>query len=278
MRVSNRVASLTPSATLAISAKAKQMRKEGKRIIDFSAGEPDFNTPEPVQTAAIKAIQENYTRYTPVAGSGELIQAISKKFREDNNLDYSPSQIVVGNGAKQIIFNALQVVCNPGDEVIVPMPYWVSYPEQIRLAGATPVYIYLEFEKELKIDTEELKRVIHPEKTKAIILNTPHNPTGGVLSRGELEKIAAIVEDLPILVISDEIYEEFIYEVPHVSFASLGENLYRKTLTVNGVSKTYGMTGWRIGYAGGPEEIIQAMIRLQSHSTSCRRFKENQGN
>jgi len=269
MRVSNRVASLTPSATLAISAKAKQMRKEGKRIIDFSAGEPDFNTPEPVQTAAIKAIQENYTRYTPVAGSGELIQAISKKFREDNNLDYSPSQIVVGNGAKQIIFNALQVVCNPGDEVIVPMPYWVSYPEQIRLAGATPVYIYLEFEKELKIDTEELKRVIHPEKTKAILLNTPHNPTGGVLSRRELEKIAAIVEDLPILVISDEIYEEFIYEVPHVSFASLGENLYRKTLTVNGVSKTYGMTGWRIGYAGGPEEIIQAMIRLQSHSTSC---------
>jgi len=269
MQVSNRVAGLTPSLTLGISAKAKQMKKEGKDVVDFSTGEPDFSTPEPVQKAAIKAIEENYTRYTPVAGSAELIWAISKKFKEENNLDYSPSQIVVANGAKQIIFNALQVVCNPGDEVILPMPYWVSYPEQIRLAGATPVYVYLDFEKGLKIDEEELKRAIHPGKTKAIIINTPHNPTGGVLDRRELEKIARVVEDSSILVISDEIYENFVYEVSHTSFASLGENIYNKTLTVNGVSKTYSMTGWRIGYAGGPEQIIQAMIKLQSHSTSC---------
>lgn len=269
MQISKRVAGVSSSLTLAISAKAKKMQKEGKKVINFSVGEPDFETPKPVQRAAMQAMEENYTRYTPAAGSEELIQAISKKFKEDNNLSYSSTQIAVGNGAKQIIFNALQVVCNPGDEVILPIPYWVSYPEQIRLAGATPVYIEVEFEKELKIDTEKLKRIIHPEKTKALILNTPHNPTGGVFTRQELEKIARVVEDLPLLVISDEIYEEFVYEVPHISFASLGENIYNRTLTVNGVSKTYGMTGWRIGYAGGPEEIIQAMIKFQSHSTSC---------
>lgn len=269
MQISKKVAAVTPSLTLAVSAKAKRMKKEGKRIINFSAGEPDFGTPEPAQKAAIKAIGENYTKYTPAAGSEELVQTISRKFKQDNNLNYPPSQIAVGNGAKQVIFNALQVVCNPGDEVILPIPYWVSYPEQIRLAGATPIYIELEFGKELKIDPEGLRRVIHPEKTKAIIINTPHNPTGGVFSRKELEKIARVIEDFSILVISDEIYEEFVYQAPHISFASLGENLYGKTLTVNGVSKAYSMTGWRIGYAGGPEDIIQAMIRFQSHSTSC---------
>lgn len=269
MRLSKKMATLTPSFTLSISARAKKMRKEGKRIINFAAGEPDFDTPQPVQEEAIKAIKENYTRYTPVAGCEELIQAVIKKFKEDNDLEYSPSQIIVGNGAKEIIYNALQVVCNPGDEVIVPIPYWVSYPEQVRLAGAVPVYVDLDFEKGLKINLEALKKAIHPDKTKAIILNTPHNPTGGVFEKEELEKIAEVLEDKEILVISDEIYEEFVYETPHVSFASLGENLYRKTLTVNGVSKTYGMTGWRIGYAGGPEEIVQAMINLKSHSSSC---------
>ncbi|MBE0478028.1 pyridoxal phosphate-dependent aminotransferase [Candidatus Aerophobetes bacterium] len=269
MQVSKRVSAVTASVTLTISSKAKKMKKEGKRIIDFSAGEPDFNTPEPAQKAAIKAIEENYTRYTPVAGSEELIKAISSKFKEDNNLTYSPSQIVVANGAKQIIFNALQVVCNPGDEVILPLPYWVSYPEQIRLAGAVPVYIELEFDKGLKIDAEQLKKAIHPEKTKAIILNTPHNPTGGMFEKKELEKIAEVVEDFSILIISDEIYEDFVYEIPHVSFASLGDSVYKKTLSVNGVSKTYGMTGWRIGYAGGSEELIRAMTKFQSHSTSC---------
>jgi len=269
MYLSERVTVLTPSVTLGISAKAKQMRKEGRDIINFSAGEPDFNTPLQAKEAAIRAIDENYTRYTPVAGSRELIEAIIRKFRHDNNLDYSPSQIIVANGAKQVIFNALQAVCNPGDEVILPSPYWVSYPEQIKLAGATPVYIHLEFEEGLKINQEELRKAIKPGKTKAIILNTPHNPTGGMFAREELEKIAKVVEDLPLLVISDEIYEEFVYESSHVSFASLGEKLYQKTITVNGVSKTYGMTGWRVGYAGGPESIIQAMIKIQSHSTSC---------
>ncbi len=269
MQISKRTASIRPSLTLAITAKAKKLRQEGKKIINLAAGEPDFDTPEPVQKAGVKAIEENFTRYTPVAGIGDLIEAIIKKFKQDNNLDYLPSQIVVGNGAKQIIYNAIQAVCNPGDEVIIPTPYWVSYPEQVKLAGGVPVYVSLDFEKELKINLEELKRVIHPEKTKAIILNTPHNPTGGVFSKDELEKIAQIIEPYPILVISDEIYEKFSYEVPHVSFASLGESIYKRTLTVNGVSKTYGMTGWRIGYAGGPEEIIQAMIRIQSHSTSC---------
>jgi len=269
MQISKRTASIRPSLTLAITAKAKKLRQEGKKIINLAAGEPDFDTPEPIQKAGVKAIEENFTRYTPVAGIGDLIEAIIKKFKQDNNLDYLPSQIVVGSGAKQIIYNAIQAVCNPGDEVIIPTPYWVSYPEQVKLAGGVPVYVSLDFEKELKINLEELKRVIHPEKTKAIILNTPHNPTGGVFSKDELEKIAQIIEPYPILVISDEIYEKFSYEVPHVSFASLGESVYKKTLTVNGVSKTYGMTGWRIGYAGGPEEIIQAMIRIQSHSTSC---------
>jgi len=269
MQISKRAASVSSSLTLSINAKAKKLKKEGRRIINFSAGEPDFETPEFVKRAAIKAIEENFTRYTPVGGTEELIQTIVEKFKQDNGLHYTPSQIVVGNGAKQIIYNALQVVCNPGDEVIIPIPYWVSYPEQVRLAGAVPVYISLEFEKELKIDQEELKRAIHPEKTKAIILNTPHNPTGGVFTREELEKIARVIEPYPILVISDEIYEKFVYETPHVSFASLGDTIKGKTLTVNGVSKTYSMTGWRIGYAGGPEKIIQAMIRLQSHSTSC---------
>ena len=269
MSISERVSVVAPSLTLAISAKAKQMKREGKRVVNLSAGEPDFNTPVAIKEAAIKAIEENYTRYTPVAGGQELIMAIGKKFREDNNLDYSASQIVVGNGAKQIIFNALQVVCNPGDEVIIPVPYWVSYPEQVKLAGAHPVYIPLEFERELKMNLEELKRAIHPGKTRVIILNTPHNPTGGAFSKQELEKIARVLEDVPLLVISDEIYEEFMYETHQVSFASLGENAYKKTLTVNGVSKTFGMTGWRIGYAGGPEDIIQAMIKLQGHSTSC---------
>lgn len=269
MQVSKRVASVRPSLTLAVTAKANRLKQKGKKIINLAAGEPDFNTPDLVCRAAMQAIEANFTRYTPVAGSNELIQAIIKKFGEDNNLNYSPSQIVVANGAKQIIYNAIQAVCDPGDEVIIPTPYWVSYPEQVRLAGATPVYVALDFEKELKIDLEELKRVIHPEKTKAIIINSPHNPTGGVFPGEELEKIARVVESYPLLVISDEIYEKFSYEVSHISFASLGEEIYKRTITVNGVSKSHSMTGWRIGYAGGPEEIIQAMIGVQSHSTSC---------
>lgn len=269
MRMSKRVASVRPSLTLSINAKAKKMKKEGRKIINLSAGEPDFGTPEPIGEAAVRAIEENFTRYTPVAGTEELIQSIIKKFSQKNNLKYLPSQIIVGNGAKQVIYNAIQAICNPGDEIIIPTPYWVSYPEQVRLAGGIPVYISLEFDKELKIDLDELRRAIHPEKTKAIILNTPHNPTGAVFTKEELKKITKMLEPYPILVISDEIYEEFVYETSHVSFASVEEDLIKKTLTVNGVSKTYSMTGWRIGYAGGPEELVKAMIRLQSHSTSC---------
>jgi len=269
MHVSRRVSSIRPSLTLSINAKARRMIQEGRKVINLSAGEPDFNTPEPIGRAGIKAIQENFTRYTPVKGSEDLIQSIVEKFKQKNKLNYSPSQIIVANGAKQIIYNAIQAVCNPGDEVIIPTPYWVSYPEQVRLAQAVPVYVSLEFEKELKIDIEELKRAIHPEKTKVIILNSPHNPTGGVFTEEELRKIAEVLEPYPILIISDEIYEDFVYEMPHVSIASLGESIARKTLTVNGVSKTCSMTGWRIGYAGGPEEIIQAMTKIQSHSTSC---------
>ncbi len=269
MHVSRRVSSIRPSLTLSINAKARRMIQEGRKVINLSAGEPDFNTPEPIGRAGIKAIQENFTRYTPVKGSEDLIQSIVEKFKQKNKLNYSPSQIIVANGAKQIIYNAIQAVCNPGDEVIIPTPYWVSYPEQVRLAQAVPVYVSLEFEKELKIDIEELKRAIHPEKTKVIILNSPHNPTGGVFTEEELRKIAEVLESYPILIISDEIYEDFVYEMPHVSIASLGESIARKTLTVNGVSKTCSMTGWRIGYAGGPEEIIQAMTKIQSHSTSC---------
>ena len=269
MQVSRRASSVRPSLTLSINAKARRMIQEGRKVINLSAGEPDFNTPEPIGRAGIKAIQENFTRYTPVKGSEDLIQSIVEKFKQKNKLNYSPSQIIVANGAKQIIYNAIQAVCNPGDEVIIPTPYWVSYPEQVRLAQAVPVYVSLEFEKELKIDIEELKRAIHPEKTKVIILNSPHNPTGGVFTEEELRKIAEVLEPYPILIISDEIYEDFVYEMPHVSIASLGESIARKTLTVNGVSKTCSMTGWRIGYAGGPEEIIQAMTKIQSHSTSC---------
>ena len=269
MQLSQRAKAIKPSATLAVSSRAKELRRNGREIIDFAAGEPNLSTPEAVKDAAIAAMEHNLTRYTPVAGISELLEAIRTKFGRDNNLEYDIPEIVVASGAKQIIYNAFQALCQEGDEVIVPCPYWVSYPEQVKLANASPVYVDLSLEGVFDLDLDKLEWVLNRERVKGIILNSPHNPTGGVLEKESLERIGELLLHYPVWIISDEIYEHYTYGVEHTSLASLDSQLYERTLTVNGVSKTYGMTGWRIGYAGGPSDLVKAMARLQSHSTSC---------
>jgi len=268
MKLAERVSTLTPSSTLAITAKAKELTKQGYRVIGFGAGEPDFNTPDHIIEAAYQAMLKGFTKYTPSAGILELRQAIANKLFVDNGLTYKPQEIIVTNGAKHALYNIFQVVLNPGDEVIVPIPYWVSYTEQIKLAGGTPVLIKGEESNEFKITAEQLERAI-TSKTKVFLLNSPSNPTGTVYSKVELEKIAEICVKHDLLVISDEIYEKLIYDdVEHVSIASLNDEIFRRTIVVNGVSKPYAMTGWRIGYAAGDINIIKAMNDLSSHSTS----------
>ncbi len=268
MQIANRLKDLKPSQTLQITAKAKQLKKEGKDIINFAAGEPDFDTPQKIKDAAIKAIQEGFTKYTPESGIPELRQAICDKFKRDNSLEFTPDQIVVSCGAKHSIYNSLQVLINAGDEVIIISPYWLSYPHMVRLAGGKPVMLETFARDDFKIDFNILKKLI-TKKTKALIINSPSNPTGCVYSKEDLEKIARIAVSKNIWIISDEIYEKLIYDGnKHVSLASLGPEIYAKTITVNGVSKTYSMTGWRIGYLGAPLEIAKAISMLQSHSTS----------
>ncbi len=268
MKLAERVSTLTPSSTLAITAKAKELTKQGYRVIGFGAGEPDFNTPEHIIEAAYHAMLKGFTKYTPSAGILELRQAIANKLFVDNGLTYKPQEIIVTNGAKHALYNIFQVVLNPGDEVIVPIPYWVSYTEQIKLAGGIPVLIKGEESNEFKITAEQLERAI-TSKTKVFLLNSPSNPTGTVYSKAELERIAEICVKYDLLVISDEIYEKLIYDdVEHVSIASLNDEIFRRTIVVNGVSKPYAMTGWRIGYAAGNINIIKAMNDLSSHSTS----------
>ncbi|MBC2582858.1 pyridoxal phosphate-dependent aminotransferase [Clostridium sp. DJ247] len=268
MILSKKAQQIEPSITLAITAKAKKMKSEGVDVIGFAAGEPDFNTPENIQEAAIKAIRRGFTKYTPASGILELKETIAKKFYNDNNLEYSTSQIIVSTGAKQCLANALSATLNPGDEVIVPTPYWVSYPELIKLADGVPVYVETTEENKFKYTVEDLKKVV-TDKTKMLIINSPNNPTGAVYTQEELISIANFAKEKNILILSDEIYEKLIYgDTKHVSIASLSEDAYNRTIVINGVSKTYSMTGWRIGYAAANEEIVKLMSNIQSHTTS----------
>lgn len=268
MELSRKAKQISSSVTLAITAKAKKLKEEGVDIVSFGAGEPDFNTPVNIQDAAINAIRKGLTRYTPASGILELKEAICEKFKKDNNLEYLPSQIVISNGAKHSLYNALLAVCNPGDEVIVPVPYWVSYTELVKLADAVPVLVETREENNFKYREEDLLKAITP-KTKAILINSPSNPTGVVYTKEELSMIARIAVEKDIMVISDEIYEKLIYGgIEHISIASLGEDIKSRTIVVNGMSKAYAMTGWRIGYTASTEEIAKMMSNVQSHAAS----------
>ncbi len=268
MTLSSKVLKVQPSLTLAIDARAKKMKAEGIDVIGLSAGEPDFGTPKHIADAAIEAINAGFTRYTPASGTQELKEAVCMKFMRDNGLEYKPSQVIVNCGAKHSVFLAVFALVDTGDEVIIPAPYWVSYPEMVRLAGGTPVVVNCAPENGLKMTPEQLRDAITP-KTKLLILNSPSNPTGMVYSREELEALAEVVADSGIYVLSDEIYEKLIYGgVEHVAFASFSKELYDRTITVNGVSKAYCMTGWRIGFTAGPEEVIKGMDTVQSQETS----------
>lgn len=269
MKIAKRMQEVKESPTLAITSKAKEMRQRGEDVVSFGAGEPDFDTPSHIKTAAIKAIEAGFTKYTASSGMPELKKAVCEKFLQENGLKYGPNQIVVSCGAKHSLYNILQVICDEGDEVIIPSPYWVSYPEMVRLAGGIPVILKTGQDDEFKVREDKLKKAIS-KRTVAFILNSPSNPTGSVYNKNELESIAEILLDRKIVVISDEIYEKLIYDgESHISFASLSKGAYDLTFVVNGVSKSYAMTGWRIGYLASPnEEAAAAIGRLQDHSTS----------
>jgi len=268
MDLSSNAAQLTPSLTLAIDSKAKAMRAEGIDVCGFGAGEPDFDTPEHIKEAAIKALQEGFTKYTPSAGLPELRTAISEKFSKDNGIDYKPSQVVVSNGAKQSCYNAILACCEPGDEVIIPAPYWLSYPDMVKLVGAEPVIVQTKASNSYKMTAEEFENAMTP-RTKMVILNSPGNPTGSVYTREELEALVEVALTEDIFILSDEIYEKLIYDdASHVSVASLSKEAYDLTITINGFSKAYAMTGWRLGYLGAPDHIAKVIDSLQSHSTS----------
>ncbi len=268
MQLSSRVETLTPSLTLAIDSKAKAMKAEGIDVCSFGAGEPDYDTPEHIKAAAQAALETGFTKYTPSSGIPELRQAISEKFAADNGLEYKASQIIVSNGAKQSCYNALLAVCEPGDEVIIPAPYWLSYPEMVRLVGAEPVIVPTTEESGWKITPQQFEEAMSP-RTKMIILNTPGNPTGSVYTREELRALSEVAAEEEIYILSDEIYEKLVYDgTEHVSIAGLTPEAYDLTITVNGFSKAYAMTGWRLGYLAAPEPIAKAIDSLQSHSTS----------
>ena len=268
MDLSSHSVQLTPSLTLAIDSKAKAMRAEGIDVCGFGAGEPDFDTPEHIKEAAIKALQEGFTKYTPSAGLPELRTAISEKFSKDNSIDYKPNQVIVSNGAKQSCFNAILACCEPGDEVIIPAPYWLSYPDMVKLVGAEPVIVQTKASNAYKMTAEEFENAMTP-RTKMVIINSPGNPTGSVYTREELEALVEVALTEDIFILSDEIYEKLIYDdASHVSVASLSKEAYDLTITVNGFSKAYAMTGWRLGYLGAPDHIAKVIDSLQSHSTS----------
>jgi len=268
MILSKKAKQISPSLTLDITAKAKKMKADGIDVIGFGAGEPDFNTPKNIQDAAIKAIQEGKTKYTASSGIIELKEAIIKKFKNENNLNYIPSQIVVSTGAKQCLANVFQAILNPGDEVLIGVPYWVSYPELVKLADGEPVYVETEEIHEFKLTIGSLNKAV-TSKSKVIVLNSPNNPTGTVYTKEELIEIANFAKTNNLIIISDEIYEKLLYgNNGHISIASLSEDAYNRTIVINGVSKAYAMTGWRIGYAAGSTEIVALMTNIQSHSTS----------
>ncbi len=264
--LAKRVKGIAPSATLSIDAKAKQLKKEGKDVVIFGAGEPDFNTPENIKQAAIKAIQNNFTRYTPVGGIPELKKAVTEKFKRENNIEYDISQILISCGGKHSLFNIAMSVLDKGDEAILPVPYWVSYEEMIKIAEANPVFCNTD--KMFKLTAEMVEEKI-TDKTKLLILNSPCNPSGAIVAPNEIKKIADLAIEHNLYVLSDEVYEHFIYgDNRHLSIASVNEEIKNLTIISNSVSKTYAMTGWRIGYTAGSREIIKAMDNLQSHSTS----------
>lgn len=268
LTLSKKAQEVKPSSTLAITAKAKEMKANGIDIVGFGAGEPDFNTPLNVCNAAIAAINDGFTKYTPVSGTNELKEAISKKFKEFNGLNYAPNQIVISNGGKHSLTNVFDAIINPGDEVIIPAPYWLSYPEMVKLSDGVPVFVVGSKEQGYKVTAEQIKDAI-TAKTKAVIINTPSNPTGMIYTEEELRSIAKVVVENDIYVVADEMYEHLIYgDEKHVSIASFDEEIYKRTITCSGLSKSYAMTGWRIGYTGSSVEIAKLMSSVQSHATS----------
>lgn len=268
MELANRVKSLTPSPTLAISAKATQLKKEGHDVIGLGVGEPDFNTPDYIIEAAKQAMEAGKTKYTPAGGIVELKQAISQKLKADNQLDYDTDQIIVTTGAKYALYTLFQVLLNDGDEVIVPAPYWVSYPEQVKLAGGRPVIVDTLEANQFKLTPKQLEAAI-TNKTKVLVINSPSNPTGMMYNAEELAALGEICLKHNVMIVSDEIYEKLIYtDEKHVSMAELSQKLKDITVVINGVSKSHAMTGWRIGYAAGPKEVIKAMSSYVSHATS----------
>ena len=268
MKYSERVSQITPSVTLVITAKAGQLKAEGRDVISFGAGEPDFNTPDNIIEAAIKAMHDGKTKYTPTPGINELKAAIVNKFKNDNGLDYTPAQVMVSTGAKQCLANSMLALVDDGDEVIMAVPYWVSYPELVKLAGGVPIMIMGSADNQYKL-TPELVEEHVSDRTKVIIINSPNNPAGTIYSEAELAALAEVAKKHDLTIISDEIYEELIYgDEPHHSIASVSKDAYERTVVINGVSKAYAMTGWRIGYLAGPADLVKKMSSIQSHMTS----------
>lgn len=267
-RISGRAASLSPSLTLAIDAKAKQMKAEGIDVVGFGAGEPDFDTPSHIKEAAIKALQDGFTKYTPSSGIPELRQAIADKFKRDNGLNYKPSQIIVSNGGKHSCYNVILATCQEGDEVVIPSPYWLSYPEMVKLAGAAPVILETTDRTEFKVTPGQLRAAITP-RTRLFILNSPSNPTGSLYSREEIKQLGDICVEHGVLIMSDEIYEKLVYDgASHTSVAAFSQAHCDHTIVVHGLAKAYSMTGWRLGYLAAPEPVAKAIDAIQSHSTS----------
>lgn len=267
LRLSEKAFKISPSVTLEIVAKSNSMKAKGVDIITFGAGEPDFDTPDNIKKEGIKAIGQGLTKYTPASGITELKEAVCTKFKKDNNLNYEPENIIISNGAKHSIFNALMAIINPGDEVIMGIPYWVSYPEMVKMAGGKPIFINTKEENDFKFSVSDLDKA-KTNKTKAIILNSPNNPTGSIYNKDELELIAEWAIRNNIIVISDEIYEKLIYDGEHLSIASLNEHIKNLTIVINGMSKAYSMTGWRIGFLAAHKDIAKIINSIQSHTTS----------
>lgn len=267
-KISKRASGVTPSLTLAIDAQAKQLKAAGQDVVGFGAGEPDFDTPVHIREAAIEALQKGFTRYTPSSGMMALREAIAKRLGEERGISFKPSQIIVSNGGKHSCFNTIMATCQDGDEVLIPSPYWVSYPQMVKMAGALPVFVKTTDESGFKITPEQLRKAITP-RTRLFILNTPSNPTGSVYNREELKALADICVEKNILIMSDEIYEKLTYDgIKQVSVASLSPEILAHTIIVHGLSKAYAMTGWRIGITAAPEPIAKAIGAMQSHSTS----------
>ena len=267
-KIASRMAKVSPSATLKLTSKAKEMKAKGFPVISFGAGEPDFDTPQAVKDEAIRCLQSGYTKYTPTSGIPELRSAVCKKFLEDQGLQYTPEEVVISCGAKHSLYNLIQVLCEPQDEVLIPTPYWVSYPEMVYLAGGNPVFIQTVQEEGFRLTPERLRKALTP-KSKILFLNSPSNPTGGILEEKDLRAIADIVVEKNLICISDEIYEYYLYNgLKHVSIASFNEEIKKRTFVVNGTSKSYSMTGLRIGYLAGAAEVVKKIGILQDHSTS----------